>query len=198
MIEFYQDLQSHGAIYVYGHLSGLCRRRTILDLFDEKETEATSLGECCDVCRKAPQVQLSDYKKEMKVLINALDEVGCKGEVKVAEWIRGSNISWTDSHNKKPFSYGNHCGKSITFWRTFIKQCHVLSLISFELKSMIKGNGSYAVHGIYYLAQKGRDLVQSDESVMLPVHTDKATNMLPATTNSEPPSCSSNKEKRSI
>lgn len=85
--------------YVNGHLAGLCRRRIILDLFGEKDTPATAQGDCCDVCKSTSNV--SDHKLELKVLINALEEVGCKGEVKVAEWIRGSNISWTNAHNKQ-------------------------------------------------------------------------------------------------
>ena len=95
--------------------------------------------------------------------------MGCKGEVKIAEWIRGSNISWTSAHNKQAFSYGNHCGKDITFWRTFTKQCHGASLIKFQLKSMIKSNGTYAVHGIYYPLPKGRELINSEDQLLLPL-----------------------------
>jgi len=32
----------------------------------------------------------SDFKEELKVLIDAVDHLGGMGEVKVAEWIRGS------------------------------------------------------------------------------------------------------------
>ena len=45
-------------------------------------------------------------RRELAVLIDALNQVGCEGEVKVAEWIRGSKISWTDENNKKFMSYG--------------------------------------------------------------------------------------------
>ena len=37
--------------YVNGHLAGICRRRIILDLFSEKDTPASALGDCCDVCK---------------------------------------------------------------------------------------------------------------------------------------------------
>ena len=36
-------------------------------------------------------------KKELKILIDALDKVGYRGEVKISEWIRGSKIPWTDA-----------------------------------------------------------------------------------------------------
>ena len=88
--------------------------------------------------------------------------------MKISEWIRGSSISWTNAHNKASFSYGNHCGKDINFWRRFIKQCHVASVIKLQLKSMIKGSGNYAVHGIYYPCDKGRAVANSDEDLLLP------------------------------
>ena len=158
--------------YIYAHLSGKCRRRLIVNIFGEEDTKPTSLGDCCDVCKNNTNV--SDHKPELKVLIDALDVVGCKGEVKIAEWIRGSNIPWTDMHDKKALSYGNHCGKDINFWRQFIKQCHVKSLIKFELKSMIKTNGTYAVHGVYSPLPEGRELANSDDKeLLLPVHQSK-------------------------
>ena len=76
--------------YVNGHLAGLCRRRMILDLFGEKETPTSALGDCCDVCRSTSEV--SNQKIDLKVLIDALDEVGCKGEVykncRVDTWVQ--------------------------------------------------------------------------------------------------------------
>ena len=77
-------------------------------------------------------------RRELAVLIDALKQVGCKGEVKVAEWIRGSQIAWTDEHNKKVMSDGNHCRGDIHFWRSFIRQCSVKQLVRMELRSLIK------------------------------------------------------------
>ena len=104
----------------------------ILELFGEDETMPEYNSDCCDVCKNSTSAVSCDHKEELKILMNALDELGCKGEVKVAEWIRGSKVSWTNAHNKQAFSYGNHLGKDITFWRTFIKQCHVVSLINWN------------------------------------------------------------------
>ncbi len=47
---------------------------------------------------------------ELNILLSALSQLGCKGEVKIAEWIRGSSIAWTNQHDKTSFSYGNHKG----------------------------------------------------------------------------------------
>lgn len=62
-------------------------------------------------------------------------------------------------HLINSISYGNHQGKGIDYWCSFIKQCHVSSLIQLELKSMIKSNGHYAVQGVYYPLPKGRKLL---------------------------------------
>ena len=49
-------------------------------------------------------IQLGKYKNELRVLIDALENVGTTGEVKVAEWIRGLALSWTDKYNKQCLS----------------------------------------------------------------------------------------------
>ena len=96
-------------------------------LFGEEDDNAKLNGVCCDVCIKEGSVQLEDHTNELRVLIDALENVGAKGEVKVAEWIRGSALAWTDKYNKQCHSYGNHCGHDIWFWRNFMKQYHVSS-----------------------------------------------------------------------
>ena len=54
----------------------------------------------------------------------------------------------------------------MNFWRTFIKQCHVVSLVQLELRSMIKNNGMYAVNGVYYATQRGIEALS--EPLLLP------------------------------
>ena len=69
-------------------LVGKCRREILLELFGENSSSLPSSREsCCDVCNQSGEVLLSDRMKELEVLINAL---GDKGEVKLAQWIRGS------------------------------------------------------------------------------------------------------------
>ena len=140
-----------------------------MDMFGEESNPSDSLGDCCDVCeqKKSNETEYANHKEELKVLIDALRNVGCKGEVKIAEWIRGSKLQWTDAYDKKCLSYGNHKNKDMSFWRTFIKQCHVLSLVQLELRSMIKGNGLYAVNGVYFPTQNGLDAIQNSEPLVL-------------------------------
>ena len=105
--------------YVLAHLAVKCRRRLFLDLFNEENTVASATGPCCDVCISHAEnaIEYDDCKEELAVLIDALDKVGCKGEVKDTEWIRGSQISWTNAYDKSTLSYGHHNGRDIKFWR---------------------------------------------------------------------------------
>ena len=138
-----------------------------------------------------------DLKDELNVLLSALSQLGCKGGVKIAEWIRGSNIAWTNRYDKTSFSYGNHKGRSMHFWRTFIKLCHVLCLVQLELKSMIKSNGAYSVNGAYYGTEKGTQVINSTEPLLLPQENSSTNRQLH--NNSHQSSCSStdnNKLKR--
>ena len=65
-----------------------------LELFGERDTQVLSSGVCCDVCamQECDTATVGDMSRELEVLIDALDQVGCKGEVKVSEWIRGSKL----------------------------------------------------------------------------------------------------------
>ena len=141
-----------------------------MDIFGEENTASTATGICCDVCKQGTNIIKCDFKEELRILIDSLNHIGCKGEVKIAEWIRGSNVSWTNACNKNCLSYGNHRGKDMAFWRTFIKQCHVLSLVKLELRSMIKDSGLYAVNGVYHIIQSGVEAASGSEPFMLPSH----------------------------
>ena len=66
-------------------------------MFGEESTSSISTEDCCDVYI----YKVHDFKEELKVLIDAVDHLGDMGEVKVAEWIRGSKIAWTNAWNKK-------------------------------------------------------------------------------------------------
>ena len=71
-------------------LVGKCRRQVLLDLLGEDASSLASTCEsCCDVCSQSKEVSVTDHVKELKVLIDAIDVVGDKGEVKLAQWIRG-------------------------------------------------------------------------------------------------------------
>ena len=101
---------------------------------------------------RAESVSSREYEKELAIVIDALDKLGCKGEVKITEWIRGTKLSWTNEFDKTAMSYGNHCGKGIDLWRTFMRQCYVNGCVQMELRSLTKGNGHYSV---FFQQRKG-------------------------------------------
>ena len=160
--------------YINAHLAGVCRRRLLTDMFGETNTPTSATGDCCDVCSQN-WADKRDFKVELGIVIDTINHIGFKGEVKLAEWIRGSNIAWTAAYTKNCSSYGNHLGKDLHFWRTFIRQCHVISVLRLELKSMIKGSGMYAVNGIYHPTQKGTETVTKSDPLLLPIIYEKGT-----------------------
>ena len=93
--------------FVEAHLAGSCRRNMLLELFGESHSQSSeNTYTCCDVCQQIMQ----PFNVELKILVDALRQIGQTGELKVAEWIRGSSVSWTNAYNKQAFSYGNHRG----------------------------------------------------------------------------------------
>ena len=144
----------------------------ILDAFGEEDTPAeftSTVRICCDVCENWAAYQTVDYKEEFKILDDAVKQVGSKREVKIPEWVRGSKVSWTCEFDKSTFSFGNHRGRDIGFWRKFLKQYHVLSLVQMELKSLIKSSGYYAVQAVYSPSPNSGLVLNNDDSLMLPI-----------------------------
>ena len=97
--------------YTMSDLVGKCRRQVLLELFGEDNySSATSRESCCDVCDQSREVSLTNHVKELEVLLDAIDVVGDKGEVKLAQWIRGSSQEWTIQYNKDSYSFSNSMG----------------------------------------------------------------------------------------
>ena len=66
---------------------------------------------------------------EVQTLLITIKFVGAKGEVKIAQWIRGSNTVWTSAlDNSSSMSYGKFNGHSKAWWRAFIRIWYSLGL----------------------------------------------------------------------
>lgn len=111
---------------------------------------------------------MTSFNEELRILADAIGQLGVKGEVKLAEWIRGSSVSWTQAHNKKALSYGNNMGHTLDEWRLFMRQCHVLGVVKYDLRSMVKSNGHYSVMGIYHPLDSISEYVEDEKHLMLP------------------------------
>jgi len=94
--------------------------------------------------------------EEFKVAVDAIDHLGCFGEVKLTEWIRGSKRPWMSTKDTNTLSYANHCGHSDVWWRQFLRKCHALGLLERRFTNLIKANGQYAVFTTYYLTHNGK------------------------------------------
>ena len=148
------------------NLAGKCRREIFLDAFGEEYIQDADVHSvaCCDVCKMNPQ--LVDMTEELRILVDAINVVGSKGEVKIVQWIRGSSLQWTSEYDKTTHSYGNFKGRSEIWWRKFIWQCHVMGFIEKELKSIIKKSGHYAIQGVLNVLPKAYKELAKDNPVV--------------------------------
>ena len=107
----------------------------LLNAFGEEYLGATSI-DCCDVCKM--DFQLVDMTEELKIVVNAIAVVGCKGELKIVRWIRRSSLQRTEEYDKNSLFYGNFKGKPEIWWQKCIRQCHphchVTGYVQKELK----------------------------------------------------------------
>ena len=158
---------SNALSFSCAHLAGLCRRKQVLKLFEEDESNAVSASKCCDVC-EGEISELSDKKTELALLVSAIDELGNKGEVKVTEWIRGGELAWMEEIEVSLHSvYGKGSSLSKQWWRNFIRQAAAAGYISRIIKTASFGtsNGAYAQLNV---TERTRDLIASDVGVLLP------------------------------
>ena len=113
-------------------------------------------------------------------LLNTVKFLGVKGELKIAQWIRGSHAAWTELHDKaSSTSYGSFNGHSETWWRGFIKLCYCLGYVERELQSLIKKSSTYAIQAVYHVTSKGEELISTEERCLVPswlVNEDLKTN----------------------
>ena len=155
--------------YVLSHLAFKCRREMLLTLFEDQHNGVVEKKDCCNVCRNMLQKETIqvDCTEELKVLYDAIDVLGVRGEVKLAQWIRGSSLAWTNSFNKLTMSYSNFMGHSETWWRMFMRQCHILGFIDKELRSIIMQNKHHSIQGIICATQAGKELIENGEQLMV-------------------------------
>ena len=156
--------------YVLAHISCTCRRKVLLDMFGEEESSNTGSTEsmtCCDVCETNASncgEEFLDVTAELIMLVNAIDTLGLKGELKISQWIRGSNAVWTQEYDKSAPSHGNFKGHSEAWWRLFIKMCYSFGYVQRETQSLIKKNGHYAILGVYKVTTKGREFTATEDN----------------------------------
>ncbi len=156
--------------YTMSHLAAECRRKMLLQLFGEDTTcVSTDLENCCDVCSHIEQRKCAECIDELTVVVETIDTIGDKGEVKVAQWIRGTSLGWMAEYDRNATSYGKSMGHTEMWWRIFMRQCHVSGLLQKQLRSIIKKSGHYCVQGIICVLPKARAIIAGKKTLILPV-----------------------------
>ncbi len=140
------------------YLAGKCRGELFLDIFGEDLSTLPENPHGCDVCDT--KAAMHDCNVALHTLIDALDTIGEKGELKIVQWIRGSSLAWTDQYNKNAMSYGNG--------GAHLYECHVLGLVEKQLRSVIEKCGHHSIQGIIVVQEEGRDVAVNRKSVLLP------------------------------
>lgn len=124
---------------------------------------------CCDVCEEKSMNEEIDTREEIEILYDAIGTIGNKGELKLTQWIRGSCVAWTNTHNKTTsLSYSNFKRHSKHWWRLFIKKCNVLGLVKKDLKSIVKQSQHYCIQAIVYKTAQGQSTLEEGQSVFIP------------------------------
>ena len=68
--------------FVLANLTGQCRRKTILEHFEESTANVLTTGMCCDVCQH-DGIGSSNACVHMEIVLNAVKDYGGHGEKKV-------------------------------------------------------------------------------------------------------------------
>ena len=142
--------------YVNAHLSGTCHRKLLMGMFDEESSSSDARGDCCENSNE------TTTKKTCKMLWAVF---GAKVKLKLPNGSGNPNFNGLMHLTRCAFHMAI---TRIKTWLSgelkFIKQCHIMSLVQLELKSMIKGSGLYVVNGIYFPTQRGMEVINSSES----------------------------------
>jgi len=156
--------------FTYAHLARKCRHQVVLEGFGEQMIHLSD--QCCDVCALTPVVPV-DMSKELEILISAIDELGIKGEKKLAQFIRGSNVQWIKDLQNFDQKVSNAYGKSpshlsMDWWRLFARQCSVAGYLYRKVDCGTFQGRQAGVFTYFKATSKGRDAIASNKEVMLP------------------------------
>ena len=113
--------------FSYAHLARECRHEVVLEGFGEQLQMHQDPDNCCDVC-VLPKVSLNNRLHELTIMVNAIDEIGTKGEKKLAQYVRCGNEAWIKSLANLSASkaYGRSPPNlTLEWWHQFARQCSV-------------------------------------------------------------------------
>ena len=112
--------------FALAHEGHTCRRRVILEYFQENPCSRSSEDECCDVC--SGDHDMMDYQREMISIIKAAQEIPGYGEVKVREFLLVASYLHTCILTNKAFFLGMYAACPMD--QRFLYRSHSASVAS--------------------------------------------------------------------
>ena len=104
-------------------------------------------------------------------MVNAIDEIGTKGEKKLAQYIRGSKEAWIKKlpNLSSSVAYGKSPPNlSLEWWRQFARQCSVAGYLVRKVDCGTFQGRQAGVFSYYEVTQEGRGTVANNKEVQLP------------------------------
>ena len=164
---------SRALTFSYAHLAGECRREVVLEYFESDSLKEPNV-DCCDVCAMEVML-LKNRKKELALVIKAIEELGKRGEKKIAQFIRGGNLAWiheiSDFNPQDPqSSYGKSPQElSLGWWCTFIRQAAVAGYLQKKVDCGTFQGRKASTFTYYEVSAKGVNGIGSKtDNVLLP------------------------------
>ena len=156
--------------FSYAHLARKCHREVLLEGFGEQMVY--SVEQCCDVCA-LPPVPLDNRSQEFDLLVSAIDELGTKGEKKLAQFLCGNNLAWIkelpnfDPNSSK--AYGKSPPNlSLEWWRLFARQCSGAGFLERKVDCGTFQGRQAGVFSSFEVSPKGREMIAGNDDVLLP------------------------------
>ena len=125
---------------------------------------------CCDVCA-LPKVSLNNRLHELTIMVNAIDEIGTKGEKKLAQYVRCGNEAWIKSLANLSASkaYGRSPPNlTLEWWHQFARQCSVAGYLNRKVDYGTFQGRQAGVFSYYEVAEKRKDAIANNKEVLLP------------------------------
>ena len=140
--------------------SSMCRRKSLLHYFGEEYPEA-NCGNCDNCCNPKPKV---DAKREMKLALEVLDEIGDKFKVDhLVAVLTGKVTAMVKSYNHhKLESFGAGEEKDAAFWNAVMRQALIMGFVDKNIEN----------YGLISVNERGKEFIDHPKAVSITLDHD--------------------------
>ena len=140
--------------------SSMCRRKSLLHYFGEEYQEA-NCGNCDNCCNPKPKV---DAKREMKLALEVLDEIGDKFKVDhLVAVLTGKVTAMVKSYNHhKLESFGAGEEKDAAFWNAVMRQALIMGFVDKNIEN----------YGLISVNERGKEFIDHPKAVSITLDHD--------------------------